>query len=227
LRHVERIVVRRERSRGGTAVERLQHRRLHLEKVALEQELAHRLDQPRALDEHLAHLGVHHRVDVALAVADLLVGQPVPLVGKRADGLGEHLERREPDGELLGARAEQRSGYPDDIAHFHQLEDAVALLAQIVAPHVELYAPGRVLDVTEERLAVPAQLHHAPRQRDGRARLGQRRFVRAAIRRRVRPLEPVRVGIHSRRAQPFEFLQPYRFELLEPVRLRFGVGVGL
>ena len=41
----------------------------------------------RALAEHLAHLGVDHEIDVALAVARLDVGQAVPLVGQRAQRL--------------------------------------------------------------------------------------------------------------------------------------------
>ena len=42
----------------------------------------------RALAEHLAHVGVDREIDVALAVAQLDVGQAVPLVGQRAQRLG-------------------------------------------------------------------------------------------------------------------------------------------
>jgi hypothetical protein len=75
-RHVERVVVRRERPRGRAAVQRLQHRRLDLEVAEPVEERAHGRDHPRARDERAPHLGVHREVGVALPVALLGVAEP-------------------------------------------------------------------------------------------------------------------------------------------------------
>ena len=74
-RHVERVVVRDERPRRRAAVERLEDRGLHLEEVPLVQEPADPADRLRAEPEHLAHLGVHRQVGVALPVAQLGIGE--------------------------------------------------------------------------------------------------------------------------------------------------------
>ena len=49
----------------------------------------------RALD-----LGIHNKVDVALAIARLLVGQAVELLWQRAQRLGQKLVARDGNGEL-------------------------------------------------------------------------------------------------------------------------------
>ena len=78
----------------GAARNRLQDRGLHLDVAALVEELAHRGDDLGAPDEYVAHLRVHHQVDVALAVADFGVGEGVERLavlglddGQRADRL--------------------------------------------------------------------------------------------------------------------------------------------
>ena len=74
-RHVERVVVGDERPRRRAAVERLEDRGLHLEEVPLVEEPADPADRLRAEPEHLAHLGMHRQVGVALAVAHLGIGE--------------------------------------------------------------------------------------------------------------------------------------------------------
>ena len=91
---VELVVVGDERARQGAAVERLQHRRLDLDEAALVEEAADGGDDARPLDEHLADLVVGDEVEVAAAVARLDVGEPVELLGQRAQRLGEQLEAR-------------------------------------------------------------------------------------------------------------------------------------
>ena len=42
-----------------------------------------------ALDEYLAHFGIHDQIDIALAIAQFDVGQPVPLFRQRKQVLAE------------------------------------------------------------------------------------------------------------------------------------------
>ena len=101
--HVERVVMRDERPRQRAAGDRLHHRRLDLEEPAGDQELADRRDDAAAHLEHAPRVGVDDQIEIALAVADLDVLQPVPLLRQRQQALGEKLERRRPDRELVAS----------------------------------------------------------------------------------------------------------------------------
>ena len=111
---VERVVMRPERTRHRAARNRLHHRRLDLEVAARIEELAQRREHLAAHLEHLARLGIHDQIQIALAVANLDVRQPVPLLGQRHVALREELEARRPDRQLVRARAEQMAFDADD-----------------------------------------------------------------------------------------------------------------
>ena len=86
---VERVVVGRERPRPGAAGERLQRRRFDLDEVAFGQPLADREDDLVARDEQLARVLVGEQVELAVAVAGAGVAEPVVLVRRRAQRLGQ------------------------------------------------------------------------------------------------------------------------------------------
>ena len=76
---VERLVVRLERTRGGATVQRLQHGGLHFQIAARVEEPPDVAHHPSPQPEHLAHLGMHGQVRVALPGAQLGIRQlPVP-----------------------------------------------------------------------------------------------------------------------------------------------------
>ena len=85
----ERVVIGLERLRRRAAGNRLHHRRLDLHEAAVVEELADLADDLAALEEDFLHLRVGHQIEVALAVADLGVGQPVPLLRRRTQRLGQ------------------------------------------------------------------------------------------------------------------------------------------
>ena len=93
-RHVEHVVVGDERAGVGTAGVDVQHRRLDLDVAALVERA------PEAGDDLVAHVerapgvGVDGEVDVALAEAGVRIGEAVPLVGQRAQRLGEQRRAR-------------------------------------------------------------------------------------------------------------------------------------
>ena len=110
-----------------------------------------------ALAEDVADLGVHDEVHVALAVADLAVGEAVELLGQRAQGLGEHRELRRRDGELAAARAQHRARGAQDVAEVEVGEKRPALVAQHVVAAEELDGAAHVLEHDEGGLALLAQ----------------------------------------------------------------------
>ena len=113
---VERVVVGGERPRQRAAVERLQHRRLDLQEAALVEPAAHRRDHLRAQDEQLARLLVGDQVELAAAVAGLGVLEPVELVRRRRERLGQQLPAGGRQRQLAAAALEGGAVDPDDVA---------------------------------------------------------------------------------------------------------------
>ncbi len=74
-RHIQRIVMGDERARRRTAIERLQNRRLDLQKAEFVEKAADPGDRPGSEPENVSDLGMHREIGVSLAVADLGIGQ--------------------------------------------------------------------------------------------------------------------------------------------------------
>ena len=159
--HVERVVMRHERPRQRAAGDRLHHRRLDLEIAAGVQERADRRQHPAAHLEHLARIGIDDQIEIALAVAGLDVGQAVPLLGQREEALGQELERRRPDRQLVGLGAEQAALDADEVAEVEQLEHREVALGQRVLPDVDLDLRAAVREDQEVRLAEAANRQDA------------------------------------------------------------------
>ena len=118
------VVMRDERPRGRAAVQRLQHRRLHLQEAVRVQELAQSAYDSCTTAEHLAHVGIDSQVRVALAGAQLRIFQArVPhdravrqrlilVRWQRADGLGQHAELPDLQRDLAGLGAEHACRRP-------------------------------------------------------------------------------------------------------------------
>ncbi len=77
--HVEGVVVRDKRPRGGAAGDRLHHRSFNFEEVALLEKTTQRSDDSRTRLENLAHVRIDHKVEITLTIARLYIGQAVPL----------------------------------------------------------------------------------------------------------------------------------------------------
>ena len=97
---VERVVVRGERARAGAAGERLQRRRFNLDEVAFVQPLADLEHDLVAFDEEVARIVVGEQVELAVAVARACVAEPVVLVRRRAQRLGQQRALADSEREL-------------------------------------------------------------------------------------------------------------------------------
>ena len=95
-----------ERARHGAAGDGLHHRRLDFDEAVRIEGAAHRLHQLGALQKDFADFGIHHQVDIALAVAQFDVGEAVPLLGQRQQVFAEEGDLLDVDAEFAGAGAE-------------------------------------------------------------------------------------------------------------------------
>ena len=201
--HVERVVMRDERPRERAAGDRLHHRRLDLEVAARGHELADRRDDAAARLEDAARVGIDDEIEIALPVADLDVGQAVPLLRQRQQALRQEVQPRRPDRELVGLRAEQPALDADPVAEIEQLEDLEIERRQRVLPDVDLDLRAAVGQHEEVRLAERADRENAA-ARDGLDALGLELVVRPLA---VRPprarqscarrVEPARVDLDA------------------------------
>ena len=152
---LELVVMRDERTREGATVARLQHRSLDLDEALAVEIGAHCGDDPRAEDEVGARLLVDEQVEVALAVAELDVGEPVEGVGQRLRVAGEHLDRVGEQRRLAAAGAAGRARHTDDVAE----QDVDLAGLRRLADHLD---PARAVDdVEEHELAHVAARHRA------------------------------------------------------------------
>ena len=173
-RHVERVVMRRERPRGGAACDRLQDRRLDLEVAARIHEAADARHDARAHREDLRGLGVRVHVDIAAPVAELGVGQSVPLRRRRRKRLRAERHRRRPHAHLALVRAADRTFGHEDVAVVDMLRELERLRRHRRLRHAHLEVAGRVAQEEEHELAHVAVLHHAACDLDLRAPIRHR-----------------------------------------------------
>ena len=151
---------------GGTTRNRLQHRRLDFEKAVVGHEAAHCGDGRAAGDEGLAGRFIGNQIDMALAIALLLVGQAMKLVGQRPQRLGQQTQRTHPHRQLALHRPKERAFGGDDVAEVPVLEGVVRSAAHTFIVDPELQPVGRVLEGGKARLALDPLEHHATGDRD-------------------------------------------------------------
>ena len=91
-----------------------------------------------------------------MAEARLDVGQPVVLLGRRAQRLGQQLVALELERELAAAGAEDRAVGADQVAEVEREQALERLLPEHVDARVQLQAAAAVDEVEEGRLALAA-----------------------------------------------------------------------
>ncbi len=177
-RHVQRVVVRFERARRRAAVDRLQDGCFHFQQPQLVEVGADGFDHLRALQEYVAHVGVHRQIDVAHAVALFRISEGVENVafsvafddGKRAQAFGQQLEFPHMHRYFPGFGFKSKPPYPDEIAQVEQFfyhgipHCAVFAGADLFAAQVQLDAAAAVLQVHKHGLAGFAGGHDPARQ---------------------------------------------------------------
>ena len=153
---VQRVVVRDEWLCVCAAKNLLENRGLNLHVAVRLHELADDRDNLRALAKYVADLGVHDKVNVALAITNLAVGEAVELLRQRTQRLGEDLQRGNCQGKLAAARAHDSTGCADDVAKVEKTQELPVLLVKVVDATEELNLAGIVLYHDKRDLALVA-----------------------------------------------------------------------
>ena len=76
-RDIQRVVMRDEGARSSTARDRLQDGRIDLDVATLIEELAHRIEDLRTLEEDILDMAIDDEVNIALAEAELRISEAV------------------------------------------------------------------------------------------------------------------------------------------------------
>ncbi len=153
--------------------------------------------------KHAAGVVVGDEVGVALAITGLDVGEPAPLLGQRAQCLGEELVLLNANGELAALGLHHGARDTDPVASINLAgEVRKRVVAEVALAHEQLHLARSVAGGGEHELALIAQEQHAPR--DPNHLIGRRtRFqlvvpLRAQRTERVRAIEPDRIRLHAR-----------------------------
>ena len=154
--------MRGEWTRCGPAVKRLEHRRFHFDEATRIEKTPQRLHHAAALHKYFAHLRVHEHVRVALAIAQLDVGQAMPLLGQRQQRLCEEGQLVNVDGEFASLGAKQVSARANVITDIEQLVELEAFFPDRIFLDVNLKLPPALLQKEEGGLAHSANRHDAP-----------------------------------------------------------------
>ncbi len=222
-RSIERVVVGRERTRRGAAVDRLKHRRLDLDEAALVEEAADRRDRACPRHEPLAHGRIGDQVQLAVAQSRLDVGQPVVLVGQRTQRLGQHGDRLHEQRQLAPAGAEDRTLDADQVAEVQCADQLELRLVEHVRACVQLEPAAAVDQVEKGALTLPAPRGHATGEPE--AQLGvlagrQLGELRANLADRRDARERVRIRVEPVLAEPLELTQAGQPQLFAARSLR-------
>ena len=199
---VERVQVRDERLGVGAAHDRLQERRFHLVVAQLVfHVMADSRHDFRALLEHGAHLGVRDKIDVALTIADFLIGQAVELLGKRAQRLRQQLVALDGHGQLAAAGLHDGAPHADPIADVEVLQLGVSIFAEHVDAAEQLNLARGVAHREEADLALHALGHDAAAHLHGvlgRLAVFQLRVRRLDVGGAMRVIECVPIRVAAR-----------------------------
>ena len=183
------------------------------------EEAANCLHYFAATNKHLAHIRVHHQVQIALPVAEFHVGQPVPFFRQRQQILGKERQFLDVHCQFASARAKQVPAHADVVTDIEQLPELEAGLAQVIFLDVNLQALSTLLQVGESRLAHQADGHDA----SGDAHFDLRVFelfggavfvVGQDLRNLVRDLVFVRIGALPQRFDLLQFLPAKLIDVL-------------
>ena len=127
--------------------------------------LADREDDLVARDEQLARVLVGEQVELAVAVAGARVAEPVVLVRRRAQRLGQQRALLHGERQLPALGHVHAADDADDVADVEAEDAVVGLLAEGVDAHDDLDRAGQVAHVQERGLAVPAPGDQPPGDR--------------------------------------------------------------
>ena len=167
---VQRVPVRPERHGMSAPGDELKDGGLDLQEIPPLQGAPDAAQQLGPVLEVASLAGARHQVVVALAVAGLLVLEPVELLGGLAQRLDERGQGVNQHGRLPPASAHQSPGNANDVAEVEEPDRLEGRLAQAVLLEPDLHPAALVLQVGEDALALDAVEHEPAGDHDRRPR---------------------------------------------------------
>ena len=165
---VESLMMGRERAGESTPINGLKYGCFHLEEFVLIEKSSKRRGNLRSLTEDIPNFRIHYQIEMALAVALLLIGKGVecrPIflftAGKRTDAFRQHSQFRHIDGNLASLGGKDVSLCSHNVAYIEELEHLVVFLANVIPFDVALNFSHIILDVEKRRFPHPAERDQA------------------------------------------------------------------
>ena len=158
---IERVEVGNERLGRGTTLDGLQDGGLDLHVAVGLHKATEGGENLRTLTEGLANVVVGDQVDIALAIAGLLVGKTVELLGQRTNGLGKQGRALRGNGKLAALGAHNHACHAQDVAQVEGLERIPGSLVHVVDAAEQLNLGSRIAHDDEHDLALTALGDHA------------------------------------------------------------------
>ena len=202
-----------KRPRHSSAGDGLHHRSFNFDESVRFHRAPQRLHQFAALQKNVAHARIHDEIDIALAVTQFHVSEPVPLLGQGQKILAEERYLLHMDREFAGARAKQIAADANVVSDIEQLVQLEAGIADCVFFHVNLQPLAALLQVAESRLAHQPDRHNAAGHPHCHARLLQLlrrpvRVLRQNLRNGVREFVFAPIRSLAQCLNLFQFLAP-------------------
>ena len=129
----------------GAAGALLERRPLHLEVAAGGEHPAHRLHDPAAGHEPVAHPLAVDQVEIPHPLLEVGIDEAVELVGGRLQRLREELEARGEDRHLAGLRLAEPAVDADEVAEVEAVDDLPGLGADLLLAEHDLDPAGAVV----------------------------------------------------------------------------------
>jgi hypothetical protein len=171
------------------------------------------LHQLAALDKHLAHFRIHHQIDVTLPVAQLYIGQPMPLLREWQQILGEKRDLFHVHRQFPGTGTKQVSADSNVVAQIEQFVQLESLFSDCILLDVDLQPLPILLQVREPSLPHQPDGHDAPRDAHVDPRILQLlasllRVLRQNLRNRVSEFVFAGIDLLSQSFNLFQLLAP-------------------
>ena len=146
---LERVVVCLEGLRRCAAIDRMQHRGFNFHETFVFHEAADAGDDLRALLEAELRILVGQDIKMALAVAQLDVGETMPFFRHRQQRFGQHGDLMGVDREFAALGAPDLTGHADDVTEIDQRQQVARRFRCRVLVAEDLNLARSVMDIHE------------------------------------------------------------------------------
>ena len=224
---VELVMVCDEGLSGGTAVERLQDRRLDFEEAGVVEVGTQGAHDHSPVTEQSACIFVGQQVHIATPVANFRIAHAVPFVRHRFEGFGQEGDLLDSDAQLAAASDGERAAGADEVAEVDEAfpDFVVPAVGQTVALDEELDLCAAIVQIGEADLTHHADALESAGNGHDRLLLGAVVIKGAGCGDRMGAVHARRIGVDPPCAQGIQLLQATLFLIAQVFRVEQFAGV--